>query len=67
MEVEYVAAFEASMVVTWFHKFFRDLQVIYVMDKPITLCCDNTVTIANTKEFIQHKIYKEDVTYYKRN
>ena len=55
MEAEYVAAAEASKEAVWLHKFFRDLEVIPGVDKPITLYCDNTGAIANTRESRHHK------------
>ena len=55
MEAEYVAASEASKEVAWLRKFLSGLEVIPGMDRPITLYCDNTMAIANTKDSWHHK------------
>ena len=55
MEAEYVAASEATKEATWLQKFLRDLEVVPEMDKAITLYCDNSAAIANTKETRNHK------------
>ena len=55
MEAEYVAASEATKEVIWLQKFLRDLEVIPGMDKAITLYCDNSAAIANTKESRHHR------------
>ena len=55
MEAEYVAAAEAAKEAVWLRKFFTDLEVIPGMDKAITLYCDNSAAIANTKESRHHK------------
>lgn len=55
MEAEYVAASEASKEAVWLRKFLMSLEVIPGMDKPITLYCDNTAAIANTKDSRHHK------------
>ena len=55
MEAEYVAAAEATKEAVWLRKFFTDLEVIPGMDKAITLYCDNSAAIANTKESRHHK------------
>lgn len=36
-------------------KFFMYLKVVSSIKKAITLCCDNSATITNTKETINHK------------
>ena len=50
-----MAASEASKEVLWLRKFRSDLEVIPSMDRLITLYCDNTVAIANTKDLRHHK------------
>ncbi|KAL5561856.1 hypothetical protein UlMin_031603 [Ulmus minor] len=55
MEAEYVVASEASKEVVWLRKFLSGLEVIPGMNKPITLYCDNTAAIANTKDSRHHK------------
>ncbi|KAL5551356.1 hypothetical protein UlMin_001532 [Ulmus minor] len=60
MEAEYVAASEASKEVVWLQKFLSGLEVIPGMDRPITLYCDNTAAIANTKDSRHHKRNKHN-------
>ena len=55
MEAEYVAACEAAKEVVWLKKFFTDLEVVPNMSKPITLYCDNSGAVANSKEPRSHK------------
>ncbi|KAA3477952.1 gag/pol protein [Gossypium australe] len=55
MEVEYVAASEATKEAIWIRKFLTELEVIPSMEKAITLYCDNNVAIANTEEMRSHK------------
>ena len=49
MHAEYLAASEVFKEAVWLYKFLSALDVIPNIDKPITLYCDNTVAIANTK------------------
>ena len=51
MEVKYVAAKEA----VWLRKFLSDLEVVPNLDKPMTLYCDNSGVMANSKEPRSHK------------
>ncbi|GKE14210.1 putative retrotransposon protein [Tanacetum coccineum] len=48
-EAEYIAAFDASKEAVWVRKFIYGLDVIPIIEKPISMYCDNTgaVTIAN--------------------
>ncbi|XP_052490798.1 secreted RxLR effector protein 161-like [Gossypium raimondii] len=55
MEVEYVVASEATKEAISLQKFLTDLIVIPGMKKAITLYCDNSVAIANTKETRSHR------------
>ena len=55
MEAEYIAACEAAKEAVWLKKFFTDLEVVPNMDKPIVLYCDNSGTVANSKEPRSHK------------
>ena len=60
-----MATSEASKEVVWLRKFLSGLEVILGMDKPITLYCDNTAAIANTKDSRHHKRSKHiDRKYY---
>ena len=55
MEAEYVAACEATKEAVWLRKFLNDLEVVPNMYFPITLYCDNSGAIANSKEPRSHK------------
>ena len=55
MEAEYVAACEAAKEAVWLRKFLGDLEIILDMDKPLTLYCDNSGAVANSKEPRSHK------------
>ena len=52
---EYVAASEAAKEAVWLKKFLLDLQVIPSVDRPITLYCDNSGVVAQSKEPRYHK------------
>ncbi|WRX12109.1 Integrase [Theobroma cacao] len=58
MEAEYVAACEAAKEAVWLRKFLMDSEVIPDADKPITLYCDNSGAVANSKESRNHKVAK---------
>ena len=55
MEAEYIAASEAAKEAVWLKNFLSDLEVVPNMDKPITLYCDNSGVVANSKEPRSHK------------
>ena len=55
MEVEYVAALEASKEAVWLINVLLDLEVVPSMQFPITLYCDNSRAVANSKEPRAHK------------
>ncbi|KAA0062093.1 gag/pol protein [Cucumis melo var. makuwa] len=55
MEAEYVAACEAAKEVVLLKKFLHDLEVVTNMNFLITLYCDNSGAIANSKEPRSHK------------
>ena len=48
-EAEYVAASEAAKEAVWLKKFIMDLQVIPSAGRPITLYCDNSGAVAQSK------------------
>ena len=50
MEAEYVEASMAAKEVVWNRNFLLDLGVVPSMQLPITLYCDNSGAIANSKE-----------------
>ena len=55
MEAEYVAACEAAKEAVWLRKFLGDLEVVPDMENPLTLYCDNSGAVANSKEPRSHK------------
>ena len=55
MEAEYVAASEAAKEAVWLRKFLSDLEVVPNMDKPLTLFCDNSGAVKNSKKPRSHK------------
>ncbi|TYK19351.1 retrovirus-related pol polyprotein from transposon tnt 1-94 [Cucumis melo var. makuwa] len=55
MEAEYVPTCEAAKEAVWLRKFLHDLEVVPNMNLPITLYCDNSGAIANSKESCSHK------------
>ncbi|KAA0037131.1 gag/pol protein [Cucumis melo var. makuwa] len=55
MEAEYVAACETAKEAVWLRKFQHDLKVVPNKNLPITLYCDNSGTVANSKESHSHK------------
>ena len=55
METEYVVALEEANEVVWLRNFLLDLGVVPSMQLPITLYCDNSGTISNSKEHRTHK------------
>ena len=55
MEVEYVAACEVAKEVVWLKKFLSDLGVVRMEQVPITLFCDNSGAVAESKDPMNHK------------
>ena len=55
MEAEYVAACEAAKEAVWLRKFLGDLEVVPDMENPLTLYCDNSGAVANSKKPRSHK------------
>ncbi|KAA0062998.1 putative retrotransposon protein [Cucumis melo var. makuwa] len=55
MEAEYVAACEAANEAVWLKKFLTDLEIVPNMHLPITLYCDNSGVVANSREPRSHK------------
>ena len=55
MEAEYVAASEAAKEAVWLRNFLMDLEVILPVQSAITLYCDNSGAVANSKEPRAHK------------
>ena len=55
MEAEYVVASEAVKEAVWLKKFLFDLGVMRMEQVPITLCCDNSGVVAQSKDPRNHK------------
>ena len=55
MEAEYIAASEAAKEVVWLKNFLLDLGVVPSAQSAITIYCDNSRAIANSKEHRSHK------------
>ena len=55
MEAEYIAASEAAKEVVWLKFFLMDLEVVPSAQSAITLFCDNSEVVANSKELRSHK------------
>ena len=55
MEAEYIAACEAAKESVWLRKFCTDLEIVPKMNEAITLYCDNSGAVANSKEPRSHK------------
>jgi len=55
MEAEYVAASEAAKEAVWLRNFLKDLAVVPATETPLTMFCDNSGAVANSKEPRSHK------------
>ena len=55
MEVEYITASEAAKEAVWLKNFPLDLGVVPSVQSAITLYCDNSGAVANSKEPRSHK------------
>ena len=55
IEAEYVAACEAAKEAVWLKKFLSDLGVVGIKQVPITLFCDNSGAVAQSKDPRNHK------------
>jgi hypothetical protein len=55
MEAEYIAASEAAKEAVWLRNFLSNLEVVPGLDKAVTLFCDNSGAVANSKEPRSHK------------
>ena len=55
MEAEYVAACEAAKEAVWLRQFLIDLEVVPSANKQITIYCDNSGAVANSRELRSHK------------
>ena len=55
MEAEYIAASEAAKEVVWLKKFLMVLKGVLSAQSAITLYCDNSGAVANSKDPRSHK------------
>lgn len=55
MEAEYVAASEVAKEAVWLKNFLMDLGVVLSVQSAITLYCDNSGAVVNSKEPRSHK------------
>jgi hypothetical protein len=55
MEAEYVAAGETAKEAVWLKKFLTDLGIMRIEHSPITLLCDNSGAVAQSKEPRNHR------------
>ena len=55
MEAEYVAACEAAKEAIWLRPFLIDSEVVPSVNKQITIYCDKSRAVANSRELRSHK------------
>ena len=55
IEVEYVATCEVAKEAVWLKKFHSDFGVVRMEQVPITLFCDNSWAVAQSKDSRNHK------------
>ena len=55
IEAEYVAASEAAKEAVWLRNFLMDVEVVPGAQQPMTLYCDNSEAVANSRERRSHK------------
>ena len=55
MEAEYVAACEVAKEAIWLKKFLSNLGVVRIEQVPITLFCDNSRAVAQSKDLRNYK------------
>ena len=55
MEAEYIAASEAAKEAAWLRNFMKNLAVVPAIEMPLTMFCDNSGAVANSKEPRSHK------------
>ena len=51
MEAEYVACYEATRHAVWLRNFIRGLGVVYSIEMPIMMYCDETVAVSFSNNF----------------
>ena len=55
MEAEYVSTCEVAKAAVWLKKFLFDLGFVKIEQIPITLSCDNSGVVAQSKDPRNHK------------
>ena len=55
MEAEYIVVSKVTKKVVWLKNFVMDLEVVPSVQSTITLYCDNSKVIVNSKEPMSHK------------
>ena len=55
MEAKYVAASKEAKEAVWLRNFLKDLAVVPAIEMPLTMFCDNSGAVANSKEPRSHK------------
>lgn len=58
MKVEYVASCEVAKEVMWIKKFLTNVVVVLGSAKPLSLYCDNNMTVTNAKKPKSHQRVK---------
>ncbi|PHT76426.1 hypothetical protein T459_19948 [Capsicum annuum] len=58
MEAEYVVASEVAKKAIWLGNFLKEFAVIPSIQTPLSLYCDNSGAVLNSKEPRSHKIHK---------
>ena len=65
-EAKYVATCEAAKEAVWLKKFLMELEVVPASLSPITLYCDNSGAVAQSKEPQEQKARREEVSSHSR-
>ena len=55
MEAEYIITSEAAKEAVWLKNFLTDFEIVSNIDKLVTLYCDNSGAVGNSKEPRSHK------------
>ena len=66
-EAEYIVACKATKEAIWLKKFLMELEVVPALLSAITLYCDNSGTVAQSKEPRKRKARREEVSSHSRH
>ena len=69
-EAEYVAACEAAKEAVWLKRFLMELGVVPLVRQPLTVYCDSSGAVAQSKEPRSHKSQKtctEEISFGQRD